>query len=255
MWERSEFSPETIIWSADVPKAEIEAVIKAEALPKGTVIKLDRLFFETESKDFINFCEGNGYPVFCDAKIIEIPVKALKIAETYLAHKPFMLNIMAGACSTGIMDGDEEESQIDALRRFADLCNEANTRSCVVTVLTSKSKDIINYEFSATAETQVLKYAFLAKRAGITDIVCSPEETIAIRRSNQFNSMWLNTPGVRLPDSAKDDQQRVKTPKDALIAGANRLVIGRPLTGNPKDGNIVERIKRNYDCILENIHS
>lgn len=254
MWERSEFTPDTIIWSADVSMEDIEKVVKAKALPEGTVIKLDRAFFEENPKQFIGFCEEHGYPVFCDAKIVEIPVKVLAIAKSYLKYKPFMLNVMAGACSTGQMDSDTE-SQIDALKRFADLCDEAGTRSCVVTVLTSKTESIVDYEFRETPVSQVLKYVYLAKRAGMTDVVCSPEEVSAIRRNDQFNALWLNTPGVRLPDAGRDDQQRIMSPKNALLSGANRLVIGRPLTGRPEDGDIVERIKRNYNRILENINS
>lgn len=250
MINHSEFTPDNIIWSADVPRSDIEAVIKAEALPRGTIIKLDRLFFETESKDFIRFCEDNGYPVFCDAKIIEIPVKSLKIAETYLKYKPFMLNIMAGACSTGRWIS-EDKDQTDALARFAEACHEVKTRSCVVTVLTSKTDSLCTFEFGRNALDQVIKYVEFAHSAGITDIVCSPKEASIIRGYSKFNDMWINTPGVRLPDSSKDDQARVTTPFQALKHGANRLVIGRDLTRG--DDDIVERVKRNYAKILDNI--
>lgn len=245
-----QFQPDRLIWSADVPKEDIIAVIEAEALPKGTIIKLDRLFFETESKDFVNYCQINDYPVFCDAKIIEIPDKALAIAKTYLTHKPFMLNIMAGACSTNIID-IEDEKKIDALKRFADICAEAGTRSCAVTVLTSKSPSMCAYEFSASPIEQVLKYTLVMQKAGITDIVCSPKEARAIREKSLFDMLDINTPGVRLPDSSRDDQQRVMTPHDALDAGATRLVIGRDLIRG--EGDIVDRVKTNYQKIIEDI--
>lgn len=242
-----------IIWSADVPKkTDIEAVIKHRALPKGTIIKLDRLFFEKNDKDFINWCQTEGYPVFCDAKIIEIPDKAIAIAKTYLIWKPFMLNIMADACSTGNMVADDEK-QLDALKRFADACKVTGTRSCVVTVLTSKSSGICDFEFGMTPINQVLKYVALARSAGITDIVCSPKEAQAIREKPEFNEMIINTPGVRLPDSTRDDQQRIMTPFDAIQAGANRLVIGRDMTRG--EGNIVECVKRNYSKIVHNINT
>ena len=252
MWDKTKFTPGTIIWSADVSKEEIESVIKNKALPEGTVIKLDRLFFENNSKDFIHFCENAGYPVFCDAKIIEIPVKAIAIAKTYLGYKPHMLNIMADACSNARWVNDEP-TNLDCLRQFADLCHEAGTRSCVVTVLTSKSPRLVDQEFGVDPLAQVIKYTRMAHHAGITDIVCSPNEVSEIRK--YYDDFWLDTPGVRLPDSEKDDQARVMTPKKALEAGATRLVIGRPLTGKAEDGPIVERIKRNYDKILENINS
>lgn len=247
------FKPETIIWSADVTKEAIVEVVKARALPAGTVIKLDRLFFENESKIFIDFCQGEGYPVFCDAKIVEIPDKVIRIAETYLRHRPFMLNVMAGVCSTGNFYDCEDEKQVDALRRFATACADAGTLSCAVTVLTSKSEYLCFKEFGLVrAVYQVMKYAQMLKEAEIRDVVCSPEEAEAIRR--RFgNKLSINTPGVRLPGSSKDDQQRVTTPRDALANGADRLVIGRDLIRG--EGSIVERVKRNYEKIIENIFS
>ena len=252
MVERENFSPGTIIWSADVSKEDIKAVIKAEALPKGTIIKLDRLFFEKNSKDFIHYCENAGYPVFCDAKIIEIPSKAIAIAETYLEYEPYMLNIMADACSNACWVNASEEN-LDCLKQFADHCHLVGTRSCLVTVLTSKSPRLVDQEFGVDPLAQVIKYARMAHHAGITDIVCSPAEASEIMR--YYDEFWLNTPGIRLPDAERDDQMRIMTPKKALEAGAKRLVIGRPLTGDPDDGKIVDRVKRNYELILENIFS
>ena len=253
MWNKGEFTSSTIIWSADVPKEDIEAVIKAEALPRGTVIKLDRLFFERNDKSFIHFCENEGYPVFVDAKIIEIPIKVIEIAKVYLEYKPFMLNVMAGACSNARWTNDEEKN-LDCLKQFANLCHAAGTRSCAVTVLTSKSTQLVDQEFGVKPLAQVIKYARFAHHAGITDLVCSPNEVAEIMKFYD-DEFWLNTPGVRLPDSEKDDQARIMTPKKALEAGANRLVIGRPLTGKPEDGPIVERIRKNYHRILENINT
>ena len=250
MTHEVEFTPDKLIWSADVSREEIEAVIKAEALPKGTIIKLDRLFFEYEDKSFIAFCQDNGYPVFCDAKIIEIPVKAIKIAESYLQYKPFMLNIMAGACSNRCWSGKTEE--LDALKRFADACRKVGTKSCVVTVLTSKTDQICLAEYGRSAHEQVVKYTDLAVNAGFTDIVCSPKEGKVIRSYPKFSNIKINTPGVRLPDSSKDDQARVDTPHHTLKKGAaDRLVIGRDLIRG--EGDIVDRVKINYVKILDNI--
>ena len=244
------FTNDVIIWSADASEDDIRAVIESEALPKGTVIKLDRLFFENYDKDFISFCQDAGYPVFCDAKIIEIPDKSLAIAKTYLNYHPFMLNIMAGACSTMVWESDKTK-QIDALKRFADACAEAGTRSCGVSVLTSKNESMCQYEFSSSPVDQVLKYVELLYKAGFTDIVCSPKEASAIRQANSYGYMSINTPGIRLPDSNSDDQQRITTPFDALKNGASRLVIGRDLTRG--EGKITSRVKHNYQEIVKNI--
>lgn len=244
--------PEQIIWSADVKLDGLREVVDSKALPEGTVIKLDRLFFEENDKSIITYCQENGYPVFVDAKIIEIPDKVVAIANTYLKYKPWMLNVMAGACSTGIIDSDNPK-KIDALKRFAEACAEVETKSCAVTVLTSKSSDLCEKEFNSYANDQVLFYVNLMNDCGLTDIVCSAQEAEEIRNNPAFDKLSINTPGIRLPNSSTDDQQRIMTPAKAIQSGADRLVIGRNITEG--DGDIAERIKRNYAHIIENIQA
>lgn len=252
MKQATPFTPDKIIWSADVELEDIITVVNSKALPNGTIIKLDRAFFEKESKSIISFCQNNGYPVFCDAKIVELPGKVLKITECYLKYKPFMLNIMADACSTGRWSSGEDENEVDALKRFADMCKAEGTRSCVVTVLTSKTKQLCLSEFGRDAIEQAIKYTEFAYNAGFTDIICSPQEASIIRGHGKYDNMMINTPGIRLPDSSKDDQARIATPHRALKRGvSDRLVIGRDLIRG--EGSIVDRIKRNYEKILDNI--
>ena len=90
---------------------------------------------------------------------------------------------------------------------------------------------------------------------GVSDIVCSPQEVAEVRRLKKINvdtGEWqpngieINTPGVRLPGSSKDDQARVMTPCQALASGANRLVIGRDLS---RDG----KFSQNFAKIMANI--
>ncbi len=244
--------PEQIIWSADVTSGELREVIEAKALPLGTVIKLDRLHFEKYGKDDITYCQEHGYPVFADAKIVEIPDKVIGITKTYLDYKPWMLNVMAGICSTRAIE-DENPKKIDALKRFADACAEVGTKSCAVTVLTSKTAETCELEFGAKPIDQVLHYVDLMCECGLTDIVCSPQEARKIRSIGAYDELSINTPGVRLPTSDANDQARIATPLNALKNGSDRLVIGRDLTGSPEDGSIVERVKKNYAKILASL--
>ena len=248
----SDVHPSSIIWSADVSRKKIKQVVDEELLPKGTIIKLDRLFFERYSKRFIDHCQNRGYPVFVDAKIIEIPSKSLEIAKCFLYHRPFMLNIMAHACSNGNFDPSAEDP--DFLPQFAKLCQEVGTKSCAVTVLTSKSEAVCAKEFNGrSAREQVKTYVEMMRKSGLTDIVCSPQEALMIRKEMGIIDLDINTPGVRLPESGKDDQQRIMTPHDAFENGVARIVIGRPLTGNSSQGSLADRIGINYGRIVENI--
>lgn len=238
-----EFMAEQIIWSADLDWPSLREVIDSRILPPGTVIKLDRLFFEKNPKEIITYIQDAGYYVFVDAKIIEIPDKVIAITEIYLEYRPWMINIMAGACSTGKVTADNPK-HVDTMKRFADDCAKVGTKSCAVTVLTSKSEEMCCKEFYFDSETQVLKYVDLMTECGLTDIVCSPKEAAAIRKNMKYDGLCINTPGVRLADTSADDQQRIMTPYLALENGSDRLVIGRNLTEG--EGEIVDRIRRNY---------
>lgn len=235
-----------IIWSADLDgeRALIKALsgLKRCLLPGRIGIKLDRLFFEKKetSKNTIEWVQETlGFPVFDDAKIIEIPDKCESIAKEHLDYHPWMLNIMAGAISTR-KAFDENSDKIDALKRFADVCLENGTRPCVVTVLTSKDEEAIIWEYGGGHVQKVVDYVGLAVEFGFTDVVCSPKEIAALREA--FGSkIDINTPGVRLPGSSQDDQARTDTPYGAIKAGSTRLVIGRDIS---RDGSYSDNLAK-----------
>lgn len=233
-----------IIWSADVDD-EQTLIAWLERMPHLRFIKIDRQFTEGRNLDILSALRGRGLQVFSDAKIIEIPSKLVGIAAKHLAHQPFMLNCMAGNTSTGIL-AHKDRDKIDGLKRFADACHRVGTRPCGVTVLTSKSDEVVTEEFNGrTSEDQVLFYVDLLLACGFTDVVCSPLEVPAIRAESRFDSLGLNTPGIRPAGSAVGDQARPNTPQAALAAGATRLVIGRPIT----DGDPSVNLKSIIDSI------
>ena len=220
-----------IIWSADgLSPKQLTDLLSDPAVdfPKEEVaIKLDRLFFEQYGKFVIRRLQDDfGIPVFVDAKIIEIPSKTLAIAQTYLQdYQPWMLNVMAGACSTGNADDD-------LLSDFAQACAEVGTRSCAVTVLTSKTSELVIDEFNGREPAdQVNYYAKKLQECGLTDIVCSPKEIDIVKQYG----LDINTPGVRLAASSTDDQARVDTPHNAIANGARRIVVGRDIYRADRD--------------------
>lgn len=225
-----------IIWSADVSD---EGTLR-QNLAQMTglrIIKIDRLFVETIGDLAIirRLQEELGVAVFDDAKFFEIGDKLEKLVREHLRYRPWMVNCMAGNVSSRVQDHDDR-NKVDALKRFADACHEAGTRPCGVTVLTNKHPEIAAQEFRRTPTDQVLYYLEVLLEAGFTDVVCSPLEAPAIRAESRFNTLDLNTPGVRPAGSSKDDQARTNTVENALGAGATRLIIGRPLTiGNPSE--------------------
>ena len=110
--------------------------------------------------------------------------------------------------------------------------NAPNTEITAVTILTSLSQDDMNQiGFEGTPQSRAEALAKLAVNAGAKAIVCSPLEIEGIRNA-VADSISIITPGIRPKEnSISDDQKRVMDPKSAINAGANYLVIGRPITG------------------------
>lgn len=120
--------------------------------------------------------------------------------------------------------------------------SNAPLRILGVTVLTSYDEtDLAEAGYSGTVAGLVAKRAAQAAEIGIDGLVCSPME-VATVRGIVGDKMALVTPGVRPAGAAKGDQKRVMTPADALTAGADHLVIGRPIVAAPDPRAAAEAI-------------
>jgi orotidine-5'-phosphate decarboxylase len=102
-------------------------------------------------------------------------------------------------------------------------------------------RDLAEIGVNASPAAQVERLALLASQAGLRGLVCSPLEIGSLRRLLPA-AMQLVTPGLRPADAKADDQKRTLTPAEALRAGANWLVIGRPIYAAPDPRAAAERI-------------
>jgi orotidine-5'-phosphate decarboxylase len=111
-----------------------------------------------------------------------------------------------------------------------------------VTVLTSATQETLD-EIGVTSglNDQVLRLAELGKKSGVDGLITSPRE-VGLLRERLGSEITLVTPGVRPAWAAADDQKRFTTPREALQAGADYLVIGRPITAAPDPRSAVERV-------------
>ena len=110
-----------------------------------------------------------------------------------------------------------------------------------VTVLTSIDDDLKSIGQGDSAALQVERLARLAKQTGLDGVVCSPREIEVVRRACGAEFLIV-TPGVRPSGAELSDQRRVMTPADAIRAGADILVIGRPITAAPDPAKAAEAI-------------
>ncbi len=125
--------------------------------------------------------------------------------------------------------------------------NNSKTKLLGVTILTSHN-DIKEIGIDNSITSQVLKLAEMGLKSGVDGLVCSPQE-IQIIRKEFGNSPILVTPGVRLQENTQgnfsDDQSRIATPKDAILAGSNYIVVGRPITKSHTPKEECEKILKN----------
>jgi orotidine-5'-phosphate decarboxylase len=92
-----------------------------------------------------------------------------------------------------------------------------------------EASDLAEIGITVPPQEQVLRLARLTRDSGLDGVVCSAQEA-PLLKAELGRDFKLVTPGIRLADSAADDQRRVMTPVAALQAGADYLVIGRPIT-------------------------
>jgi orotidine-5'-phosphate decarboxylase len=121
-----------------------------------------------------------------------------------------------------------------------------------VTVLTSMNdKDLVEAGYASGVETTVVHRARQAKSRGLAGLVLSPRE-VRMVRGVVGDHLILVTPGIRPKGSGAGDQKRVMTPAEAIVAGADHIVVGRPVTGaqDPKAAAtaIIAEIESERDC-------
>ena len=119
----------------------------------------------------------------------------------------------------------------------------SSTRILGVTVLTSLSDEALRAEvgLQETAAQAVERLGTMAVDCGVHGLVCSPQEIAALRRA-LGPRVLIVTPGVRPQWAGADDQKRVMTPREAAVAGADFIVVGRPIVRHENPAEAVDRI-------------
>jgi orotidine-5'-phosphate decarboxylase len=186
----------------------------------GTVkwVKIGLEMFTARGPDCVREIAGLGFDVFLDLKLHDIPNTVAKAVESASRLPIKMLTLHTG--------GGRE-----MMRRAAEAQRDHAPDLLLlgVTVLTSMGEgDLAEVGVAGSSADQVVRLGRLAAAAGLRGLVCSPLE-IAPLRAALPAEMQLITPGIRPFGSSKDDQTRVLTPGEAARAGANFIVVGRPV--------------------------
>lgn len=213
-----------IIAALDVPTAN-EALTLAKAIaPAVGAFKIGKELFVAEGPDIVRRVRDTGAAVFLDLKFHDIPNTVAKAVTSAAQQDVQMLTVHASGGTA-------------MLRAAQEAAGDNGPLVLGVTVLTSMDQqDLTELGIQKTPAEQVHHLAKLATAAGLCGLVCSPQE-IAPLREMLPAEVQLVIPGIRPAGSASGDQKRVMTPADAITAGADWLVIGRPIyaAGNPRE--------------------
>ncbi len=212
-----------IIVALDVQSAESALALAKQLAPVVGAFKIGSELFTSAGPDIVKAIRATGASVFLDLKFHDIPNTVAKAvaAATRLDVQMITIHTSGGAA---MMRAAEESAKKTA--------KEIGLKTPLilgVTVLTSMdSNELSEIGVAPNVGHQVERLAELAVQAGLRGLVCSPLE-IADLREIIPAQMQLVTPGIRTGNEKADDQKRTLTPAEAMKAGANWLVIGRPI--------------------------
>jgi orotidine-5'-phosphate decarboxylase len=174
--------------------------------------------------------------LFLDLKFHDIPNTVAAAVRAAVPLQPFMLNVHA-AGGTAMMRAAAEAAASESAK-----LGLARPLVLAVTVLTSlDAKDLGAVGIPASPGDQVTRLASLAQSCGLDGVVCSAEEVAALRKLCGAD-FRLVVPGIRPKGAVAGDQKRVMGPAEAIAAGADDLVIGRPITESSDPAQAVAAI-------------
>lgn len=200
--------------------------------------KIGLELFSSCGPGIVKDVKAKGCEVFLDLKLHDIPTTVAKTAVSLTKLGVSMFNIHA-------LGGYEMMNKAsEAVKAEAKRLAIPKPKLIAVTILTTMNADALkNIGVTGPVKDEVLKLARLAQSAGLDGVVSSPEEASAIREATG-KEFLIVTPGVRPAWAASDDQKRVASPKDALAAGADFIVVGRPVTAAANPAEAAKRIMK-----------
>ncbi len=215
---------ERIILALDLDDADESLALVSELRDAVGLFKVGHQLFTAFGPDIVRRIIDRGGRVFLDLKYHDIPHTVAKASAeaVKLGVRIFNVHALGG---------------IAMMRAAAEAAYETAARLHVppplvlaVTVLTSMDGTALRRELkiNRSLQREVAHLARLAQRAGLDGVVASPQEITMLRRAVRGDFVIL-TPGVRPAWAAADDQKRIMTPADAIAAGADYLVVGRPV--------------------------
>lgn len=211
-----------VIVALDYTSAAPALALAERLSPSACRLKVGKELFTHEGPALVRQLQGLGFELFLDLKFHDIPNTVAGAVAAAADLGVWMVNVHAQG-GRRMMTAARERLQQQGHR----------TLLTAVTVLTSmEAEDLAEVGIARSPLEHVQALAALVADCGLDGVVCSAQEA-AVLRAARGPDFALVTPGIRLADSAADDQRRIMTPERAMAAGASHLVIGRPITQAP----------------------
>jgi orotidine-5'-phosphate decarboxylase len=210
-----------LIVALDVDSMKQVEMLVRRLGPAADFYKVGLRLYTRYGPEAVRFLKAKRKKVFLDLKFHDIPNTVAEACREATRLKVQMLTLHASG------GGAMMHAAAAAVRLEARRLRIERPLLMGVTVLTSLNS-LGEVGVSRSPRNQVLRLAGLASRSGLDGVICSPMEASVLRQSMP-RGFRIVTPGVRPPGSAKMDQKRVKTPEAAFAAGADAVVVGRPI--------------------------
>ncbi|USD33358.1 MULTISPECIES: orotidine-5'-phosphate decarboxylase [Vibrio] len=202
--------------------------------PNSCRLKVGKEMFTLFGPDFVKELHKRGFSVFLDLKFHDIPNTCSKAVRAAAELGVWMVNVHASG----------GERMMAASREILEPYGKQRPLLIGVTVLTSmEQSDLAGIGLNIEPKEQVIRLASLTQNSGLDGVVCSAQES-SMLKGELGKSFKLVTPGIRPVGAAVGDQKRIMTPADAIQAGSDYLVIGRPITQAPDPASVLSEINQ-----------
>ena len=215
----TEITGSRVIVALDYPDAASALQLVASLTPALCRLKVGKELFTRAGPQLVEELAGRGFDVFLDLKFHDIPNTVASACHAAADLGVWMVNVHA-------LGG---ERMLLAAREGVERATHTPLLIAVTILTSMDASDLAAVGLSGSPADNVLRLATLVQQSGLDGVVCSSRET-GVLRNVLGPDFRLITPGIRPLGSQADDQRRVMTPADALRAGSNYLVIGRPVT-------------------------
>ncbi len=200
--------------------------------PSSCRLKIGKEMFTLFGPEFVRSLHQRGFDVFLDLKFHDIPNTCAKAVKAAAELGVWMVNVHASGGSR----------MMEAARKIIEPYGANRPLLIGVTVLTSMEKsDLSGIGLDVDPQDQVKRLASLTKDSGLDGVVCSAQEA-AMLKEYLGKDFKLITPGIRPEGADVGDQKRIMTPVEAVQAGSDYLVIGRPITQADNPAEVLKAI-------------